>query len=188
MMSINELKKGRVIKWNNDPYIIIEYEHARTAQRRAFVRTKLRNIITGGTVEKTFNAADKVEEANLERRNASFLYSDANTYHFTSDDTFEEIDIAKDTIQNIAHFLKEGEKAVILYFNDAPVNIELPQKVRLIVVETEPAVRGDTVSGNVSKLAKLETGYEVQVPMFIKQGEEIIVNTETGKYVERANK
>ncbi len=188
MLSGTDLKLGRVVQWNNEPYVIIESQHARTAQRRAFVRTRLRNVLTGNVIEKTFNASDKVEEAELERRNANYLYADDSNFHFMDETSFEEVGFNKDQIGNARHFLKEGTKVQILYYNNNPVSIEPPQKVTLKIIETMPAVRGNTASGNVTKSAKLETGFEIQVPIFIQQGEEVVINTETGEYVERANK
>jgi elongation factor P len=188
MLSITDLKLGRVILWNNEPYIIVESQHARTAQRRAFVRTKLRNVINGSVIEKTFNASDKVEEADLSRKNANFLYSDDSNFHFMDEESYEEISFSEKQMGDAGKFLKEGTKVTVLYFNNEPVTCEIPKKVMLKITETDPAVRGDTIQGNVMKEAKLETGATVQVPIFVQQGEEIVVNTDTSEYVERAGK
>lgn len=188
MLPITDLKLGKIIKYNDHPYIIIYAQHARTAQRRAFVRTKLRHIINGTVLEKTFNASDKFEEADIERKNTSFLYKGDDGFHFMDDESYEEVVFSEEEMQDKYYYLTDGMKVMILYFEGKPVSIELPLKVKLKITETEPGVRGDTAQGNVTKPATLETGYELQVPIFIRQGEEIIINTGTGEYVERANK
>lgn len=188
MLPITDLKLGKIIKYNDNPYIIIYSQHARTAQRRAFVRTKLRHLINGTVLEKTFNASDKFEEADIERKNASFLYKGDDGFHFMDDESYEEVVFSEEQIGDKYYYLTDGMKVMIIYFESNPVSVQLPIKARLKITETEDGVRGNTAQGNVTKPATLETGYELQVPIFIQQGEEIIINTDTGTYVERANK
>lgn len=184
-MNINDLKKqGLVIKIEGTPYVVLKSQHARTAQRRAFVRTTLKNLISGKVIEKTFNASDKVEEANVEKTKANYLYQTGDSFHFMNLQTFEEISLPIEALGNKKDFLKEGIEVTIIYFEGSPVFIELPQKIAYKVVEAPPAIKGDT-EGKTMKMAKLENGLEINVPFFINAGEEIIVNTETGEYVER---
>ncbi|MCX7778772.1 MAG: elongation factor P [Patescibacteria group bacterium] len=185
-MDINELKKqGTVIKLENEPYLVLRSQHARTAQRRAFVRTTLKNLISGKTIEKTFNAGDKIEEAEIRKIKAAFLYRQGKNFSFMNLENFEEISLSEEQIEKKKDFLKEGLEVLILYFEDRPVALELPQKVSLKVIEASPAVRGDTAQGKTLKTVKLETGLEIETPLFVETGDEVIVNTETGQYVER---
>ena len=188
MLSINELKQGKIIKYNNEPYVITEYQHARTAQRRAFVRTKLKHIKTGATLEKTFNAGDKVEEADLQKKNATFLYVGDQNVYFMEEESYEQVAFSKDQLGLVPNFLQDGMKVIIVYCDGQPASVEIPKKVTLKVTETEPAVRGNTASGNVMKDATVETGYKLRVPIFVAQNDSIVINTDTGEYVERANK
>jgi len=185
MLDINDLKKiGTIIILNNEPHIVLQSQHARTAQRKAFVRTKLKNLVRNIVIEKTFNAGDKIEEANLEKSAASFLYRDKEEFHFMDNSNFEEFVINKKDLLGKELFLKEGLEVTVYLFNKKPVSIELPKKVELKVIEAPLAVRGDTQS-RATKLVTLETGLQVNVPLFIKEGETIRINTETGEYVER---
>ncbi len=188
-MDINDLKKqGIIIKLNNEPHLVVKSQHARTAQRRAFVRTTLKNLISGKTIEKTFNAGDKIEEAEVKKVKANFLYQKGENFYFMNLENFEEIFLSEEQIFDKKGFLKEGMEVLILYFEEKPITLELPPKIRLKVIEAPPAVRGDTSQGTVTKIATLETGLKIEVPFFIEVGDEIIINTEDGKYVERAKK
>jgi elongation factor P len=184
-MDINDLKKiGLVIQLDGQPYEVIESQHARTAQRRAFVRTKLKNLITGLVKEKTFNAGDKIEEANLEKIKANFLYADQEDVFFMENKNFEQFSLSRKQISPKDKFLKDGQEVTILIFNGKPISIELPAKVELKVIEAPPGIKGDSAT-NIMKKVKLETGLEIDAPLFIKAGDIIRVNTETGEYVER---
>ncbi|MFN3301810.1 MAG: elongation factor P [Patescibacteria group bacterium] len=187
-MDLNDLKKqGIIIKLGGEPYLVLKSQHAKTAQRRAFVRTTLKNLISGKTIEKTFNAGDLIEEADVEKSKATYLYHDKKNFHFMDLTSFEEISLSEEILGEKKKFLKEGLEVSILYFEGKPVFIELPQKVIYKVVEAPLAVRGDT-EGITMKLAKLENGLEINVPFFIEAGEEIVVNTKTGEYIERVKK
>jgi len=187
-MDINDLKnQGIIIKLEGAPYIVLKSQHARTAQRRAFVRTTLKNLITGKTIEKTFNASDKIEEAEIKKVKANYLYQKGGDFYFMNLENFEEITIKEEILGEKKDFLLEGLEVSILYFEGKPISLELPQKIALKVVESPPAVRGDTSQGRVMKTVKLETGLKIEVPFFINQGDKIIVNTETKKYIERAS-
>jgi len=184
-MDMNDLKKqGAVIKLDGEPYVVLKSQHARTAQRRAFVRTSLKNLISGKVIEKTFNASDKVEEADVEKSKANYLYQKGNAFYFMNLETFEEISLDKGSIGEDVKFLKEGLEVTIVYFEGHPVLINLPQKIDYRVIEAPPAIKGDT-EGKTMKIVKLENGLEISAPFFINFNEIIIVNTETGQYVER---
>ncbi len=185
-MGLHELTKpGLLLVLNNEPYRVVFSQHARTAQRRAFVRTKLKNLITGQTVEKTFNASDKVEEANVDKVRANFLYAEKDQVLFMNNKTYEQISFRKDSLFGQDKFLKEGGEVNVLIFKNNPISIELPNKVDLLVVEAPPSVKGNSAT-SPTKTAILETGGSITVPIFIKEGDVIRINTETGEYVERA--
>lgn len=183
--SLNSIKIGLNILVDNEPYQVLEASFMRTAQRKPVMRTKLRHLITGRVLEQSFKPGDKVEEADMARIRANFLYADEAQCHFMNQETFEQFDFPKTALGDNLGYLKEGLEINILNFNGNPIAVELPKKVTLKVVETPPGVKGDTATGG-SKQAKLETGIMINVPLFIKNEEMIIVNTETGDYVERA--
>jgi elongation factor P len=187
MLEINDLKKiGLIILLNNQPHLVLESQHATTAQRRAFVRTKLKNLVTGETIEKTFNAGDKIEEANVEKVKATYLYSDNQNVYFMNLENYEQFGLSKDILMGKEKFLKEGQEVTVYIFNQKPINVELPKKVDLKVIEAPPGIRGDSAT-NIMKQVTLETGLKINVPLFIKEGDIIRINTETGEYVERVS-
>lgn len=186
MLTMNDLKVGVVIDLEDTPYQVVWSDFMRTAQRKPVMRTKLRHLITGQVLEKTFKPGDKIDEADLRRGRAQFMYSEGDQFHFMDNQTYEQFAFTKEQIGEISNFVKEGEDVDVMNFNDKPVTISIPPKVELRVVEAPPGVKGDTAN-NATKRVKVETGYEVAVPLFIKEGEVIRVNTETGEYVERVN-
>lgn len=183
--SLNSIKVGINILVNDEPYLVLEASFMRTAQRKPVMRTKLRNLLNGKVLEQSFKPGDKVEEADMSQLKANFLYCDDNQCHFMNQETFEQFDFSKISLGDQINYLKDGVEVNILNFNNQPVNVQLPKKVQLKVVETPDAVRGDTAT-NAFKQAKLETGLTVNVPLFIKNGELLVINTETGQYAERA--
>lgn len=186
MLTMNDLKVGVVVNLDNAPYQVVWSDFMRTAQRKPVMRTKLRHLITGQVLEKTFKPGDKIAEADLRRNRAQFMYREVDNFNFMDSENYEQFYFTKDQIGDIGNYIKEGEDVDVLNFNDKPVTITIPPKVNLRVVEAPPGVKGDS-AGNVTKKVKLETGYEVAVPLFIKEGETIRINTETGEYVERVN-
>lgn len=185
MSNINDLKKtGTVIVVNNEPYQVIFSQHARTAQRRAFVRTKLKNLVTGQILEKTFNASDKIGKANIEKTKANFLYIEKDDLFFMDNQTYEQFSLKKSCLRDQEKFLKEGTEVVILMFDKKPINVELPKKINLRVIEAPPGIKGDSAT-TPTKTVTLETGAKINVPIFIKTGDTIRINTESGGYVER---
>lgn len=185
-MDLNDLKLGTVILYNKEPFQVIWSNRMRTAQRKPVMQTKLRNVITGKVMEYSFKFGEKVEEADVTREKANFLYADEDGTHFMNNETFETVDMPKEVTQEQENFLKEGMEVQILRFNNKPVSIDLPIKVELKVTEAPPNVVGNS-GGSVTKPVTMETGLSVNVPMFIKEGDLLRIDTRSGEYVERAS-
>ena len=186
MSSVNEISKESIIRLNNEIFLVIESQHVNPGEGSAFVRTKLKNIKTGKTMEITFKSNESVELVEVERRRMQYLYNNGGMYSFMDNSSYEQLDINENLLEGKKEFLKEGLEVMVIKFEGIPLSVALPNKVNFKIIEAEPGVKGDTASGNVTKEAVLETGAKIRVPLFIKAGEEIIVNTETGEYVERA--
>lgn len=185
-MEFSDLKKGAIIIWGGQPHDIMWSQFVRMQQRKPVMQVKMRNLVTGKVVEYSFKSGERVDAAEMQKRKAQYLYHDAAGAHFMTQDTFETITISPQLAADKVGYLKEGEEVTILNFNEQPISVELPIKVALKVVSTPPGVKGDTATGG-TKPATLETGLVVNVPLFIKEGESVKVNTDTGQYVERAN-
>lgn len=186
LSNLKDIRVGLRIDIDGQPYQVLWADFMRTAQRKPVMRTKLRNLISGQVLEKTFKPGDKVEEADLEHSTANFMYRESDVFHFMDNASYEQFSFEKTSIGDISNYVKENSDVDVLLFNGKPVSISLPPKVVLTVVEAPPGVKGDSAS-NVTKKVKVETGYEVTVPLFIKEGDKVRVNTDTGDYVERAN-
>ncbi len=186
MLSMSEIKLGTVLTLNEQPYVVVFTQHIKVARSAATLRTKLKNLLTGAMLEKSFSGSDKAEEADLTRRKASFLYTEGGKFYFMDSENFEQYEFGSDIIAERAGYLKEGQNVDVMLYNGKALIIELPKKITLLVTSAPPGVRGDT-SGSATKTATLETGIEIRVPLFIDSGESIRLNTETGEYVERAN-
>ncbi len=184
---MNDLKVNTVFKFNNDPYIVVKASHLKMGRGAAVLQTKIKNLKTGVVLERNFKPADKFEEANLVKKHADFLYSEADKAYFM-DENYEQFFVDRQLIEAQLKFLKESTPVNVLFFENQAIGIELPPKVELKVIQAPPAVRGDTAQGSVTKTIKLETGAEINAPIFIKEGDIIRINTETGEYVERVNK
>jgi len=185
-LDTSDVKLGVVLVWNGEPYQVIWSNRMRTAQRKPVMQAKLKHIISGKVVEYSFKFGEKIQEADVSRERASFLYADADGTHFMNQETFETIDLAKDVTEEQEKFLKENMEVTVLRYNGNPVSIELPVKVELKVIDAPPAITGNS-AGSVTKPVTLETGLVVQAPMFIKEGEILRIDTRDGAYVERAN-
>lgn len=164
---------------------VVASQHSKLGRGGGIMRTKLKNLISGTIIEKTFAGAEKLEEAELETKKAQYLYADESGYNFMDSATFEQFSLSKSQLGETARFLKEGGEVGIIYFDDQPINVNLPIKMTFEITYTEPGFRGNTTS-NVLKPATLETGAQVNVPIFIKNGDKIVLDTRTGEYVERA--
>ena len=185
MVSSNDFKNGMTILYEGKIYKILEFMHVKPGKGAAFVRTKLRDLRSGGIVDITFNAAEKVEKAQIDKVEMQYLYDTGDALCFMDNVTYEQIELPHSLVEYERKFLKENENVTIEKYGDEIIGINLPDKVVLTVTECEPAVKGDTKT-NALKDAIVETGLLVKVPMFIENGEQIIVNTETGKYSSRA--
>jgi elongation factor P len=166
-------------------YVIVEFMHVKPGKGAAFVRTKIKNVINGSVLEKTFNPTEKFPEAVIERKEMQYLYNDENLYYFMDNDTYEQIPLNADIVEDAVKFLKENDVAVIRFFKGEAFSVEPPNFVELEITHTEPGVRGDTAT-NTTKPATVETGATVMVPLFINTGDRIRIDTRTGEYMERA--
>ncbi len=184
MITTSDFKPGLTIEVDGEVYQIMRVEHIKPGRGAAVVKTKLRNVRTGAIVEKTFRSGERVERAIVERRPAMYLYNDGANYVFQDSETFDEIVLSPDQVGEVAPWLKEGEEVTVVRFEGQVIGLEVPNTVEREVVQTEPGVRGDTVSGG-SKPAVIEGGITVQVPLFVNEGDVIRVDTRTGEYVER---
>ncbi len=184
-MNITDLKPGVRIEYKNDPYEVITSSFSRSSQSQGFMSTKLRNLITGSVLDVTFREKDKVEPIDIEKKEAQFLYGESNKFFFMDNNTFEQFELGESVIGRKRNFLKENMDVELILYKDKPINIDIPNKVVLKVIDTEPVIKGATAS-DVKKPAVLETGYKLQVPVFINKGDNIRVNTERGDYIERA--
>ncbi len=185
MLSLTEIKPGKKIIIGEEPFAVQSSQHSKTGRAGAVLRSKLRNLATGAIVSKTFQGADKVQEAEISTQKAQYLYSDNDVFFFMNSETFEQFTLSEKVIAENARFLKDGTELDILYFNGNPINIELPVKLEFEVTEAPPAIRGNTADGG-SKQITIETGAKINVPLFVKTGDKIRINTQTGQYAERA--
>ena len=185
MYSINDLKIGVAIQLEGEAYVVVSSQHSKMARGGGIMKTTLKNLVTGATIQRTFQGNEKIKPASVSYSRAQYLYNDGAKYYFMDNSTFEQFELDKEILGNQTDYLIEGAEVDIQNVNNNPTNVKLPPKINLKVVETEPGVRGDTASGG-TKPAKLETGKVVQVPLFINKGDKVRVNTETGEYTERA--
>ncbi len=185
MITTSDFKTGLTIEWDGGLYQIIEFQHVKPGKGAAFVRTKLRNKRTGAVVERTFRTTEKVEKAHIERLEMQYLYLDGDFYVFMNTETYDQVHLTAANLGDGLKFLKDNMNIHVQFYKDEPIGVELPTTVVLKVAETEPGVKGDTAN-NVTKAATLETGASVQVPLFVNEGDELIIDTRTGDYVSRA--
>ena len=183
-ISTADFRNGMCIEYNNKLCTIVEFQHVKPGKGGAFVRTKLRDIKTGRVVDYTFNAGTKFDSVRLETKKMQFLYSDGTDFNFMDMSSFEQLSIPAETVGSAANWLKENDEATLMYAGDELISIEPPMFVELEVTETEPGFKGDTAS-NTYKPATVETGYTLQVPLFINTGDLIRIDTRTGEYMER---
>lgn len=185
MININDVKNGMTLKINNNIFNVIEFQHVKPGKGPAFVRLKLKNLRTGTITDETFNTSVKFEVAHIDKRDMQFLYNDGDKYVFMNMKDFDQMEISKDILGNQVNYLKEGLEVVLSSYNTEIVDISLPDKVSLKVIATEPAVKGNTTS-SAMKDATLETSFVTKVPIFIEEGEELLISTSDGKYSSRA--
>lgn len=185
MLGINEIKSGKNIVLEGSPFAVLYHEHSKTGRAGSVLRTKLKNLVTGATLEKTFQGSEQVEEADITKAKAQFLYKEKDNFAFMDNESFDQFSLSSAVLDNAIDYLIEGTEISVIYFNDNPINIELPVKIALKVVEAPPSIKGNTVSSSGGKVVTLETGLTVSAPLFINEGDTIIVNTERGEYVSR---
>ena len=185
MISVNDIRNGMTLIVDGNIVQVLEFLHVKPGKGAAFVRTKIKNVITGGVVEKTFRPTEKMERAHIDRRDMQYSYSDGDLYYFMDNETFDMLPINADQIGDALKFVKENMDCKILSYKGNVLGIEPPTFVELMVTETEPGIKGDTATG-ATKPATLETGATIMVPLFINENEMIRVDTRTGEYMERA--
>jgi elongation factor P len=184
MIDVNELRKGVTFEMDGGLYKVLDYSHNKTGRGNANIRIKARNLLSGANIERTFSSGQSVQDVSLDFHNVSYLYTDGEFYHFMDNETFEQPAIKADMLGEKALYLKSGMEVKLTFYNGSPLDVEFPSSVDLEVMEAETAIRGDTATG-VTKKVVTETGLEVQCPQFVKVGDTIRVNTETGAYVTR---
>ena len=185
MIYASDFRKGITFEINGDPHVVIDFQHVKPGKGAAFVRTKYKNILTGATREEAFNPDDKFPKAHIETRKMQYLYNDGELYYFMDPETYDQIPIGHDEVEEAMKYLRENDEATIKFYKGSPFLVEAPNFVDLVVTETEPGVKGNTAT-NVTKAATVETGAIIQVPIFIESGEKIQIDTRTGEYLGRA--
>ncbi|HEY4565753.1 elongation factor P [Planococcaceae bacterium Storch 2/2-2] len=185
MISVNEFRTGLTVEVDNDIWRVLEFQHVKPGKGAAFVRTKMRSLRTGSIQEKTFRGGEKVARAQIDNHKMQYLYADGDMHVFMDTTSYEQIEIPASKIEYELKFLKENMEVSIMQYESEVLGVSLPVTVTLTVAETEPGIKGDTASGG-SKPATMETGLVVQVPFFVNQGDELVINTEEGEYVSRA--
>jgi len=183
----NEFKKHVKLEIDNIPYSIVDFQHVSPGKGSAFTRTKLKNLLNGNVIERTFKSGDRIPAANVEMKDMTFLYKDSSGFNFMNSENYEQIVISAEQIGDLSLFMQDNMEVKVLLYNDKPINVELPTFVELVVAKTDPSFRGDTVTGG-TKPATLETGAVVGVPFHISEGDKIRVDTRDSAYVEKVNK
>ena len=185
VIATSDFKKGIKILYKNAPYMVLDYQHVKPGKGGAFVRTKMKNMITGLTHEETFRSGEKFPSPAMEYREMQYLYQDNGLYNFMDQNSFEQVALNKNQLEDVRNYLKEQTVYTILYFQEKPIAVTPPMFMNLIIKETPPGVKGDTAQGSGNKPATLETGMVLQVPLFIQEGDAIKVDTRKGEYIER---
>lgn len=185
MLSTSEFRTGTTVTIDGDAWQVIDFQHVKPGKGAAFVRAKIRNLCTGAVIERTFNPADKMPKAHIERREVEYLYESDGVYTFMDLETFEQSELTKEVLGSALNFIKENNKIAIQIYDGRIIGLDLPVAVELTVVETDPGIRGDTATGG-TKPATMDTGYIVKVPLFINVGDVLRIDTRTGDYIERA--
>ena len=185
MIYAGDFRKGVTFEINGEPHVVIDFQHVKPGKGAAFVRTKYKNVLSGTIREEAFNPADKFPKARIDTKQMQYLYSDGELYYFMDPESFEQVPIGFEQVEDALKYIRENDEATIKFFKDIPFLVEAPNFVNLKVTETEPGVKGDTAT-NSTKAATVETGAVVQVPIFIEIGETIQIDTRTGDYLSRS--
>ena len=184
MILAGDLRKGITFVYENNIYIVVDFLHVKPGKGSAFVRTKIKNVVTGAVLEKTFNPTEKFEKAVIETKQMEYLYSDGELYYFMDPETYEQLPLNKGQVEDALMFMKENMQATIKFYKGEAFSVEAPNFVELQITVCEPGVAGNTAT-NATKPATVETGYELQVPMFVNEGDTIRIDTRTGEYMSR---
>ncbi len=184
MISAGDFRNGITFEFEGNVYQVVEFQHVKPGKGAAFVRTKMKNVITGGVVERSFNPTEKVEKAHIERKDMEYLYEDSGLFYFMDQETYEQTPLSEEQLGDALMFVKENMVVTILSYKGSVFSVEPPNFVELEVIETEPGIKGNTAS-NVTKPAKVETGATITVPMFINEGDRIKIDTRTAEYMSR---
>ena len=185
MITAGDFKKGITVEWDGGVWIIVDFQHVKPGKGAAFVRTKIKNVMTGAVVERSFNPTDKMPKAILETKEMQYLYNDGDLYYFMDLETYEQLPLNRSQVEDAIPYVKENTNGTVRFFKGNAFSVEAPNFVTLEVTDTEPGFKGDTAS-NTYKPATVETGYTLQVPLFINTGDMIRIDTRTGEYMERA--
>ncbi|MFR5264088.1 MULTISPECIES: elongation factor P [Clostridium] len=184
MISASDIRKGTTFELDGQVFTVLDFLHVKPGKGAAFVRTKLRNVISGGAIDRTFNPTEKLQEAVIERKEMQYLYSDGELYYFMDNETYEQIPLNYEKVEGAIKFLKENMTAIIKFFKGEAFSVEAPNFVELLITQCDPGVKGNTAT-NALKPATVETGAVVNVPMFVEEGATIRIDTRTGEYMER---
>ncbi len=187
MPTTADIKNGMTIKFNDQLFTIVEFQHVKPGKGGAFVRTKLKNVITGRVLENTFRSGEKIDPVRLEDKSMQYLYIEGCDYVFMDQETYEQINVPADVVGDAKNYMKEGDAVTVQFYETTPLSVQVPFFLEFEIIKCEPGMKGDTVS-NVTKAATLETGAVIQVPLFVEQGEWIRVDTRTGSYIERVKR
>jgi len=186
MISASDFRKGLRVMIDGEPYTIVDFSHAKMGRGRPHTKARVKHLITGAVLEKNFLSSESFELPDLETRKMQYLYNDDTGHHFMDSSTYEQVALSADGLGNSRFYLMENREYSILFFEGKAISLDMPASVVLEVIEAEPAVKGDSVT-NIQKTAKVETGLEIKVPLFIKEGDMVKIDTRTGEYIERAN-
>lgn len=185
MISATDFRKGTRFLLREEPHLVLDFQHNKMGRGGALVRAKIKNLISGSTFEETFRSDQKFGDAQLERKSMQYLYVDGQLYNFMDQDTYDQVSLNKENLEDVIGYLKEQEVYDMLFFQDRPIGVTAPLFMNLKVTETPPGVRGDTAQGGATKPATLETGVTILVPLFVNEGDVIRVDTRDGSYIER---
>lgn len=186
MISASDFRKGVKFLYRGEPHVVVDFQHVKPGKGGAFMRTKMKNLITGSTYEETFRSEEKFPSPDLQYRQMQFLYADGGDYNFMDQENYDQVSFTKDQVDTVLNFLKEQEVYDVLYFQEKPIAVNPPMFLNLLVTETPPGVKGNTAQGGATKPATMETGLVLQVPLFVNEGDVLKVDTrEGGAYVER---
>lgn len=185
MISAGDLRKGTKILYRGEPHVVVDFQWTKPGKGGAYIKTKLKNLITNLTIEDTFRAVEKLPVPDLQYKEMEFLYQDGQDYHFMDQDSYEQVVLNPKHVQDVQEYLKQNIVYTMLYFSENPIHVTPPLHMELEVTQTQPGVRGDTAQGGATKPATLETGLVVQVPLFVNEGDVVKIDTRDGSYIER---